>query len=256
MKILPAFLALMILSNFACQSTTFKDEKVLAKPMPTTSPEDDYNSNTPLPVPDEQSNAGQFEDQNEKFRIVPEQFRQIDFEKISYPYKFSYNGRKINFVLKDGKYEYEYEEDHDGGWFDLSDTFYVDLTNDKNPEAIVIFWHVSCGASCDGGAPLFYIYTLQQNKLKQLWRFEAGSLGYGCGLKSFVVRDKKIIMELFGQCLDKMEDFSSMAKFQFKDTTRLTFEFDGENFLEEKKEIISVPDRNVMNYQAEISINE
>lgn len=179
------YLALLILSNFACQSSAFKDEKVLAKPMPTTSPENDYNSNRPLPVPVEQSNASQFEAQNQKFRNVPEQFKQIDFEKVSYPYKFSYSGRKINFVPKDGRYEYE-EKPGGGGWFELSDTFYVDLTNDKNPEAIVILWHVSCGGSCDGGAALFYIYTLQQNKLKPLWQFETGSLGYGCGLGSVV----------------------------------------------------------------------
>src|SRR3712207_8896152 len=34
----------------------------------------------------------------------------------------------------------------------LSNVYYVDLTNDANPEAIVLIWHVSCGVgSCDGG---------------------------------------------------------------------------------------------------------
>jgi hypothetical protein len=249
MKILFVFLALLILSNFACHSSAFKDENVLAKPMPTTPLENDYNSNKTL-----QSNPSQFEAQNEKFRIVPEQFKEIDFEKISYPYKFSYNGRKINFVPKDGKYEYE--EKYGGGWFELSDTFYVDLTNDKNPEVIVLLWHVSCGGSCDGGSALFYIYTPQQNKLKSLWQFETGSFGYGCGLKSFTVKDKKITMELFGRCFDKTKESLGMSKFQAKDTTRLTFSFNGKRFVEENKEFISVPVRFVQNYDPEISINE
>lgn len=255
MKIQFAVLLLLISSNFACQSSALRSERVEAKPMPTTNNSNTYDSNKSSPAPVEQSNADQFEAQNEKFRNVPEQFERIDFEKISYPYKFSYNERKLNFIPKDGRYQYD-EQPSGGGWFNLSDIFYVDLTNDSEPEAIVIFWHVSCGGSCDGGAPLFYIYTLDQNKLKLLWQFEAGSLGYGCGLKSFTVRDKKITMELFGQCSDKMEDSSSNAKFQFKDTTRLTFGFNGSKFIEEKIEIIVVPNRNVMNYRPEVSINE
>ncbi len=254
MKIIFAVLILLILSNFACRSSALKGESVAAKPMPTASLANDYNSNKPLPVPVEQSNQSQFEAQNEKFRIVPEEFKQIDFEKLSYPYKFSYNGRKINFVFKDENYKYDFKDDR--GWFDFSDTFYVDLTNDENPEAIVILWHVSCGASCDGGAGLFYIYSVRQNKLKPLWQYETGSLGYGCGLKSFTVKDKKITMELFGRCLDEMEDSSTMGKFQVTDTTRLTFGFNGKKFVEEKKEFISVPVRSVLNYRSEISINE
>lgn len=255
MKILFAVLAFLILSNFACQSSLINGENATAKPMPTESPVNDYNSNKPLPVPVEQSNPSQFEARNEKFRNVPEEFKLIDFEQMSYPYKFSYNGRKTNVALKDGKYEYE-EKPSGGGWFDLSDVFYVDLTNDKSPEAIVLLWHVSCGGSCDGGTALFYIYSLEKNKLKSLWRFESGSLAYGCGLKSFTVKDKKITMELFGRCFDKTKKSLSMNKFQVKDTTRLTFGFDGKKIVEERKEYISTDVRNVMNYRVEISINE
>ncbi len=254
MKILFAILALLILSNFACQSSAFKGESAAAKPMPTASLVNDNNSNKPLPVPVEQSNQSQFEAQNEKFRIAPEGFKQIDFENFSYPYKFSYNGRKINFTLKDGEYEFDLTDDR--GWFNFSDVFYVDLTNDGKPEAIVMLWHVSCGASCDGGAGLIYVYQSGQSKLKPLWQFETGSLGYGCGLKSFTVKDKKITMELFGRCSNEKEDSSAMGKFQVKDTTRLIFGFNGKKLVEEKQELISVPVRSVLNYRAEISISE
>ena len=253
MKIQFAVLILLISSNFACQSSALRGESVQAKPIPTANNSNTYDSNRPLPVPVEQSNSSQFEAQNEKFRIVPEQFKRIDFEKISYPYKFSYDGRKLNFVPKVGKYEYK--EEHGGGWFDLSDTFYVDLTNDNNPEAIVIFWHVSCGGSCDGGAPLFYIYTLQQNKLKQLWQFEAGSLGYGCGLKSFVVRDKKITMNYLGNAQIKWKTLLN-GKIPSQRYNSINLWVQRQEFSRREKRDYSVPNRNVMNYQAEISINE
>jgi hypothetical protein len=255
MKVLFVFLALLILSNLACQTSAFKSENVAAQAMPTTNIANDNNSNRPQPVPVEQSNLSQFEAQNEKFTVVPENFKRIEFKNFSYPYKFSYDGRKINIALNDGEYEYE-TKPSGGGWFNLSDVFYVDLTNDKSPEAIVLLWHVSCGGSCDGGAGLFYIYTLEQNKLKPLWQFESDSLAYGCGLKSFTVKDKKITMELFGRCFDKTEESVGMSKFQVKDTTRLTFGFNGKKIVEEKKEFIAVPTRSVLNYQPEIRINE
>lgn len=255
MKILFTFLAFLVLSDYSCQSSAFTNKNTTTQPTQAISNENSSNSNTFVPVPVEKSNPEQFKAQNEKFRVVPENFKRIDFENFSYPYEFSYDGRKINIALKKGKFEYE-EKPSGGGWFDLSDIFYVDLTNDKNPEAIVLLWHVSCGGSCDGGAPLFYIYTLEQNKLKPLWQFETGSLAYGCGLKSFTVKNQKITMELFGRCFEKTDESPTMNKFEVKDTTLLTFRFNGKKIVEEKKELIPTDVRNVMNYLSEISIND
>ena len=193
------------------------------------------------------------EAQNEKFKLVPEEFKHIDFRNYSYPYEFG-QGRKRNIALKNGEYEYEVEDDR--GWFDLSNVYYVDLTGDTKPEAIVILWHVSCGVSCDGGAALFYIYTARQDRLKTLWQYETGSLAYGCGLKSFSVRNREITMELFGRCFDEIEASLRLGKFQVKDTTRFTFKFNGRKFIDEKKGYISALERDVVNYKPEISINE
>jgi hypothetical protein len=252
MKILVPILALVV--SLACHSSVLKNEPVSSKPNPTVS---NHNvSNSPSTPNDaskvEQTKQSELETQNERFKIVPEDFKQIDFKNFSYPYKFSY-GRKINIALKNGEYEYDIANDR--GWFSLSDAYYVDLTDDGSPEAIVILWHVSCGASCDGGAGLFYIYTAHQNKLKSLWQYETGSLAYGCGLKSFTVKNRKMTMELFGRCFDETEE-SLGGKFQVRDTTRLIFGFNGRKFVEEEKEIISAPERSVLNYQPEISINE
>jgi hypothetical protein len=144
----------------------------------------------------------------------------------------------------------------DRGWFNLKDVYYSDLTGDGTPEAIVILWHVSCGASCDGGAGLFYVYEARRNKLKPVWQYETGSLAYGCGLKSFAARSREITVELFRRCFDEKEESVGTGKFQAKDTTRLTFGFDGRKFVERKKEIIPAPERSVLNYQPVISINE
>ena len=252
MKILLPILALLI--SPACHPPQFKNEPVSARPNSTVNNYNASNSSSaPNNVPKvEQTKRGEAESQGERFKIAPEDFKHIDFKNYSYPYKFSY-GRKLNITLKNGEHEYDFRDDR--GWFNLSDVYYVDLTNDGSPEAIVILWHVSCGGSCDGGAALFYIYTAHQNKLKSVWQYETGSLAYGGGLKSFTVKDRKITMELFGRHFDGTGE-SSGGKFQAKDTTRLIFGFNGRKFVEEKKELISVPERSVLNYEPEISINE
>lgn len=251
MKICFAVLTSLILSCFACESSALKAENVVVNPTPTASIVSDYNLNKSQSFPVEQSQANQFEAQNEKFKVKPENFKQIDFKNFSYPYEFSYSGRKLNFTLKNEEYQFDFKGDK--GWFSFSDVFYVDLTDDDKPEAIVMLWHVSCGVSCDGGAGLFYVYASSQNK--PLWQFETGSLGYGCGLKSFTVKDKKVTMDLFGQCFDE-KDLSATGKFLVNDTTRLMFGFNGKKFVEEKKEFVSVPVRSVLSYRPEISINE
>lgn len=262
MKVLFLILVLFVLSNCANQSVAFKDENVLAKPSPTV---DNHNANNSTTIQNEASKIDEakqkeLEAQNEKFKIAPDDFKQIDFKNFSYPYKFSYGEKKkINVSLKDGEYEFDFLNDGgDRGWFSFKDAYYVDLTSDGKQEAIIILWHVSCGyGSCDGGAGLFYIYTIRQNKLKSLWQFETGSLAYGCGLKSFTVKDGKITMELFRSYIDETsKQNESGKKFYAEDTTRIVFGFNGKKFVEEKKEFIDVPERSVLNYRPEISINE
>jgi hypothetical protein len=245
MKILIPLVALLVLS--ACHASTSKSEGAQANPTVNTSTTNN-SSSAPNDVPRGQ---GESEAQNERFKITPGDFKQIDFKNYSYPYKFDY-GRKINIALKNGEYEYDIENDR--GWFNLSDVYYVDLTGNGNPEAIVLLWHVSCGMSCDGGAGLFYIYTVHQNKLKPIWQYETGSIKYGCGLKSFTVKNRKIIMELFRRCSNVRDE--SGAAFQAEDITRFTFVFNGRKIVEERGEFISAPERDTKNYKPEISISE
>ena len=249
------FPVLAVLVSSACHPSAFSSENVSARANPVVS---NYNVGNSPAAPIDVSKVAQLkqseaEARSERLKRAPEEFKQIDFTNYSYPYKFSGGGR-INIALEDGEYEYDIENDR--GWFNLKDVYYFDLTGDGTPEAIVILWHVSCGASCDGGAGLLYIYTAHQNKLKTVWQYEMGSLAYGCGLKSFTAGSRKITVELFGRCDGETEDSLGVGKFQVKDTTRLTFGFDGRKFVEEKKEIISAPERSVLNYQPEINFNE
>jgi hypothetical protein len=193
------------------------------------------------------------EAQSEKFRAVPEEFKQVDFKSFTYPYEFS-DGRRLLVTLKNGETEYEFGDDK--GWFSLSDVYYPDLTGDGKPEALVLLSHVSCGGSCDGGAALIYIYTVRRNRLKSLWRYETGSIKYGCGLKSLTVRNRKITMELFGRCRRDGEELYGSAFHPVKDATRLAFEFNGRKFVKKGRAFISAPERDLRNYSPAISINE
>lgn len=256
MKTLFPIIAVLVLTHCTSQSSALKSESASARPIPTADKTNEKSNSSAVldeAAEAEQSRRHNSETQNGRFKTPPDAFKNIDFENHLYPYKLP-NGKKINIPSKDGEYEYDFSDDR--GWFSFSDPYYVDLTNDENPEAITILGHVSCGVSCDGGAELIYIYTIRQNKLKLLWHYETGSAAYGCGLKSFTIKDRKITMELFGRCSDGEKEYEGMSKFQVKDTTRLTFGFNDRKFVEEKKEFVSVPERNVMNYMPEISINE
>ena len=116
-----------------------------------------------------------------KFRIRPEQFDEVDFTSHSYgPFRLS-DGKKIDLSLDHGLFELP----NNAGWFELKDVFYTDMTGDGREEAIVRLFHETCSGSCDGGANLFYIYTMRNGKLKQIWQYETGSYADGCGLQSF-----------------------------------------------------------------------
>jgi hypothetical protein len=185
--------------------------------------------------------------------VVPDAFKEIDFKNFSYPYKFSL-AQRVEVALKNGEYEYDFKDER--GSFKLANVYFADLTRDSRPEAIVMLWHVSCGVSCDGGAAHFYVYAFNKHKLKSLWQYETGSLAYGCGLKSFSVNDAKITVELFGQCANRNDVASGTGKFQVKDITRLSFESNGKRIVARKRALISTPERSVLNYEPQISIQE
>jgi hypothetical protein len=186
-----------------------------------------------------------------KAKLVPDNFHGIDFNNYTFPYRFSW-GRNVRVVLKNGKYEYDLKMER--GWFSLAHVYVADVTGDNRPEAIVMLWHVACGVSCDGGSALFYIYSFQNRTLKRLWRYETGSLAYGCGLKSFAANGTALTVELFGRCTQRNRTPSVTGKFHVKDATRVTFQSDRGRFVVRKRKFLSLPEQSVLNYEPQITV--
>ena len=187
----------------------------------------------------------------------PPAFRRVDFKNLSYP--ISWKNEMVS--LQDGKREYYQHKNLGNGWFELSGVDYVDITGDEREEAVVVLDAVLCGVSCDGGSHLFYFYSVEKSKLRLLWRFETGSLGYGCGLKSFHLGKRKITLEVFNTCIFKgatleplHDPEQSGGKFHANSHTRLDFKFHGRKPALNKREIVPSPQEDLRNYRAKISI--
>jgi len=214
------------------------------------------NANNWTPIPYESSEIDEVKrrasgTQNEKFRNVPDEFKNVDFENFKYP----------AVRLKNGEYD-DLDPDNPlsgSQSFSISDILYVDLDIDNKKEAIVMLHAVGCGASCDGGRSIIYIYSSQKGKLKFITEIEMGSRSDGCSLKSFAVTNKKIIIEQFGRCTKKSyidENKNHSCKFCAKDLTRSIYSIIDSKLTKESSVVIEVPERDVMGYDAEININE
>ena len=249
----------------ACIYQSSADERInavarTATPSPTIDDSDIVNANTYIPAPKEKDSIDdvqrrELENTNQKFRVVPDEFKAIDFKNFTYPTR----NMKGIIKLKDGKFDYENFDECDNHFGSLDDFFYIDLKSDGIKQALVILIDVACGCgSCDGGSELFYLYEMHKNKPQLLWRFDSGSAAYGCGLKSLTVKDKKIIIEQFGRCNNSKapSENGSGNKFEIVDTTQSTFAFRKQKIVREKIEVFFAPVRNVMNYSPLISINE
>lgn len=190
-----------------------------------------------------------FADPLEMYRVVPEKFSNVDFRNFSYGVYMTSEGKPINLTLTQSL-----KPLNESGWVELKDVYYKDLTGDRQAEAIVRLSHVSCGVSCDGGADIFYVYTMRNGKLRKIWGYETGSYAYGCGLKSFTMGNKQMVLELFGRCARPSMEAPGPAKFVIEDFTFILFEFDGSRFITKTLEFIPDPARNVMNYKPEIRV--
>jgi hypothetical protein len=208
-----------------------------------------------LPEPADNS-RGDAREAEKKAR--PAAFKDIDFRNFLYV-----TSLRPSLRLQDGNFEYANPEGG-GDTVELAGVSYVDLTGDGKEEAVVELLQVSCGGSCDGGSHLFYFYSSHNSKPKPVWRFETGSLGYGCGLKSFVVRKRQMTLETFNNCrfngpvLESSFDPNETGddKFRAVSFTRLVLEFDGKTFAPTKRELFPYPEGDVRNYSAKVSVSD
>jgi hypothetical protein len=114
--------------------------------------------------------------------------RQIDFKNFTYTGPADY---RETFTLIDGKKErVSAKED---GYF-LEETKYFDLTGDGRDEAVIII-SVHTGGSATPA--LAFVYTLDKDKPRLLWRFISGDRAKG-GLKDIYPENADLVIELFG----------------------------------------------------------
>jgi len=188
------------------------------------------------------------EDLGEPYRVAPENFKQVDFKNYSYG-SYTYSDMKtLKLTLKDGELEVPDELSS----FTLKDVYYKDVTGDGKAEAIVMLSHVQCGASCDGGSNLLFIYTVRGGKLKNLWKYETGSYAYGCALKSLTAAGREIVLELFGRCPTPAVEYPSSTKFLVADLTFKLWEFKDGHFSQKLIQYFDSSETNTKNYEPAI----
>lgn len=253
MKILFLISVLFLLPNCASQTSADKFNDNPAQPTPKIVNANIDNVNNWKPIENEsdkidEAKRKEIEARNDNFRQVPDEFKGIDFENFKFPL----------VRLKNGKF-IEDDEFIGGTTFSFSDAFFADLTNDTKKEAIVMLYAVRCGGSCDGGRSIIHFYLPEKSKPKLIDWIELGSRSGGCSLKSFKIKDKKIFVEQFGKCAkdstyEENRDYS--CKFCVKDLTRSIYSIKNYELFRESIEEIETPETNVINYLAEISINE
>ncbi|MDQ3713847.1 MAG: hypothetical protein M3388_16730 [Acidobacteriota bacterium] len=230
MKILFIILALVILSNCASQTSADKIENDTARPKPTVNNSNNANVNNWKPIQNEankidENKQKELDDQNEKFRQVPDEFIKIDFKNFKYPYA----------RLKNGEYIEERKNRSGGTTYSFDDVFFINLNGDKKKEAVVMLYAVSCGGSCDGGKSIVHFYSSEKSKPKLLDWIELGSRSGGCSLKSLKIVNKKIFIEQFGKCSKNSsyeENRVYSCKFCIKDLTCSVYTIKIPNFSE------------------------
>lgn len=193
---------------------------------------------------------------------VPTNFTNVDFKNFSYPVRF----KNQTIRLKDGHVEFLQDKVFYNAWFDLKAVDYADVNDDGKKEAIVQLVWVSCGASCDGGSWLFFIYESAGNRAKLLSKIETGSLAYQeCGLKSFVLEGRSLSLETFQPCAfdgvsirstQKRGAKDPIGKFGAEEFTRFRLVFAGNRFKLQKREIFPFPQGEVLNYQSTVEISD
>lgn len=253
MKVVFPTLLLLVLVGCATRSAADAMRET-AQPSP---PVANANQQTNSPFPKigyerekiDREKRKELEAQNARFKIVPAEFGKVDFKNFKYP----------SVTLKDGEFRYYQDKRLGNGWFSLIDVFYVNLNEDEKKEAVVLLNSVNCGVSCDGGRTIIYFYAARKGKAEWLEQIETGSGSGGCSLKSLSIKDKKIILEQFGNCEKDSsyeEDRVHSCKYCVKDLTRSVYSFKNGELVREKSETTEAPETNVSSYSEEISIGD
>ncbi|HEV8428479.1 MAG TPA: hypothetical protein VGQ41_11320 [Pyrinomonadaceae bacterium] len=190
-------------------------------------------------------------DLNARFRVVPSNFRTIDFKNHSYGnYRLS-DGRDVDLALTGGQFRHYGGSSH---WFDFNDAYYTDLTGDGSPEAIVMLTHLECFKTCDGGKNLLFIYGLNSQGFSEILRYESGSGQGGCSLRSLTVKNRRLALELYGKCPQRAGQSNDWVIRDTFDVTRIDFALKGQHLVPKKSTVFTVSECNEVSYAVEVHI--
>lgn len=126
-----------------------------------------------------------------------------DFRNFTFP-KYCLEGDTESFILKDGVYRNEKEDDH----LIFAAAKYADVTGDGNSEALVVLDIITGGSMMP---QCVYIFTLENPKTKAvrlLWDFQTGDRADG-GLRKIYGENENLVVERFspeeksGDCCPK-----------------------------------------------------
>jgi hypothetical protein len=116
----------------------------------------------------------------------------IDFKNFTYKGPADY---PATFTLKNGERPYVPHQKSNEEGYSLQDIAYLDLTGDGKDEALITIYVETGGSAVPH---LVFIYTLEKNKPKLLWKFITGDRAEG-GLKKIYPDNGKLVIELFGE---------------------------------------------------------
>ena len=175
-------------------------------------------------------------------------FGKVDFKNLTYPKIWE----KGSVKLKNGCYGKEFTVP--GLWverYSLESIEFVDFNNDGVDEALIELDFFSAGGS-SGVSENFLVYNLKDKKLNLLWKIATGARAY-CGTKEYKLKDKQIILELFGKCTlksngafdDKGKHTYDYSAFEY---TRFVFGWSGNKFGVKSREIFPFPENDIKEY--------
>jgi len=179
-------------------------------------------------------------------------FSAVDFQNFNYPDFVGGNVEKT-FTVKNGKSERKVGTPT----YSVRRTYYFDLTGDEKDEAITHIMAEGCQVSCDPRS-LFYVYTMENNQPKLLWKIATGVDGFG-GLKSVNFKINEIILETFGDCslenwwTKPIMDVKNNPQMKAFNYTRFVFSLGTDGFTPSGKDLLPLAQTNFLEYRPQIS---
>jgi hypothetical protein len=135
--------------------------------------------------------------------------------------------------------------------YTLNSVDFVDFNNDGVDEALIKVAFFS-GSGSSGVSENYLLYNLKGKKLNLLWKIGTGVRAY-CGTKEYELKDKQIILELFGKCSVKSDgNFDDTGKHTYDysafEYTRFVFGMNDNRFGVKSREVLPFPEQDIKDY--------